>query len=284
MAKKKEETGTAKVRRPARHFKPERRGAERLGCPPDARRHSRCSYPCPGRRPNMTKPAYPRGFQGGCASFVGTLGLLAAAGAAVSCDGGSKSRQPGQTDFTTLDTGSGASRGVGVADAAGAKGGAATATPSVPAPSGRTGTVQEADIYRLSGTRLFYLNTYRGFLIYDVSNPQLPVKVSRLPVYGYPVEMFVEGNTVYALLSDALYLTTVNGQLQFQRHDVSQLVTIDVTDAAHPQILGTLDIIGQLHEGVSRKIDNTIYVVSEQFGGYYWGWVTPDVVPTEQAW
>ena len=70
---------------------------------------------------------------------------------------------------------------------------------------------------------------------------------------------------VYALLRDALYLTEANGKVQFQRHDVSQLVTIDVSDVAHPRILKTLDIIGQLHEGVSRKIDSTIYVVSEQF-------------------
>ena len=149
---------------------------------------------------------------------------------------------------------------------------------------GRVADVQEADIYKLAGTRLFYFNTYRGFIVYDVADAAKPVQLSRLPVYGYPVEMFVEGNVVYALLRDALYLTEANGKLQFQRHNVSQLVTIDVSDVAHPRILKTLDIIGQLHEGVSRKIDSTIYVVSEQFEGYYWGWQTPADQPEEQAW
>ena len=53
--------------------------------------------------------------------------------------------------------------------------------------------MQEADIYKLAGTRLYYFNTYRGFIVYDVADPAKPVRVSRLPVYGYPVEMFVDG-------------------------------------------------------------------------------------------
>jgi hypothetical protein len=105
-----------------------------------------------------------------------------------------------------------------------------------------------------------------------------------LPVYGYPVEMFVEGKVVTALLRDALYLTESEGKLQFQRHNVSQLVSIDVADPAAPRVIKTMDIIGQLHEGVSRKIDKTIYVVSKQWGGYSWGWPTLDSSQQEQAW
>jgi hypothetical protein len=216
--------------------------------------------------------------------------LLSLLPLAASCTGGSgmnEKRSPGQTDFTTLEQGA-PSKGLppSAGAATGAAGGVGSATNAAPAaaPAGRVGEVQEADIYKLSGTRLFYLNTYRGFIVYDVADPKKPVRVSHLPVYGYPVEMFVDGNTVYALLREALYLTQTDGKLQFQRHNVSQLVTIDVTDAQNPRVLKTLDIIGELHEGVSRKIDKTIYVVSEQWGGYYWGWQTPDQMPQEQAW
>ena len=132
--------------------------------------------------------------------------------------------------------------------------------------------VEEADIYKVDKNRLFYLNTYRGFIIYDVADPKNPQRVSRLPVFGYPVEMFVEGNTVYALLRDALYLTQAGGKLEFERHNVSQLVAIDITDPANPKVLKTIDIVGQLREGVSRKIENTIYVVSLLARNYYWGW------------
>ena len=44
--------------------------------------------------------------------------------------------------------------------------------------------------------------------------------------------MYVDGTTVYALIRDALYLTQDGGGQKFQRHDTSQLVTIDVNPAS----------------------------------------------------
>ncbi len=102
-------------------------------------------------------------------------------------------------------------------------------------------------------------------------------------MFGYPIEMFVSGNTVHALLRDSLYLNQVGDQFQYERHNVSQLVTIDISDVNQPRVVGTLDITGQLREGVSRKIDSTIYVVSYFPQSYYWGW-QPDADPKEQAW
>jgi hypothetical protein len=160
----------------------------------------------------------------------------------------------------------------------------AAATPVIP--GGRVADVQEADVYRVANGKLYLLNTYRGFLIYDISDPKKPARLSHLPVYGYPVEMFVENNTVYALLSDSLYLTKINGQLQFQRRDTSQIVTIDISDPANPKLLQAQDLAGQLREGVSRKIDNSIYVVSYQPSGYwYFGWGPQNgQQPNEEAW
>ncbi|HVX97925.1 MAG TPA: beta-propeller domain-containing protein [Polyangia bacterium] len=198
--------------------------------------------------------------------------------------------QPGQTDFTTSSPSSSSNL---PPTAGGAKGGAASGavdnagpqTPTPGAPGGRSADVKEADIYRIDNNRLFYLNTYRGFLAYDVNDAQHPKLLGRLPVYGYPVEMFVEGNTVYALLSDVLYLTQRNGKFAFERRNVSQLVTIDVSDPGHPQLLNATDIVGQLREGVSRKIDDTIYVVSYQPQSYWYGWQSPGLTPPkEQAW
>lgn len=216
-----------------------------------------------------------------------------AAGFAASCGGSNV----GQTEFTTEDQGSsgptqdasmagGTKNGSVLAPSAAGTGTTTTTDMATPgAPSGRDATVQEADIYRIDSDRLFYFNTYRGLIIYDLADPKNPKQLSRLPVYGYPIEMFVTGSTVYALLSDALYLTEVNGKLQFERHYVSQLVAIDVTDLKNPRVLSTTDIIGELREGVSRKIDNTIYLVSYISPNYYWGWgyETTSSQP-EQAW
>ena len=188
---------------------------------------------------------------------------------------------PGQTDFTNTEPANGSglhgsrgggdySTGASNKDSSG-QNAAPPTTPGAP-PSGRDGQVEEADIYKVDKNRLFYLNTYRGFLVYDLKEPKHPKLMSRLPVYGYPIEMFVDKNTVYALIKDALYLTQVKGKLQFSRRNVSQLVAIDISDLSKPKILKTVDIVGQLREGVSRKIQDTIYVVSNISKYYYSGW------------
>ncbi len=210
---------------------------------------------------------------------------------------------PGQTTFvseeptrraTTTDGGAAADAAVssGAGGASGAAGAAGTATPTTNdstskegAPGGRVAEVEEADIYKIDGTRMYYFNTYRGFLVFDIANPTAPKSIARLPVYGYPIEMFVTGTTVYALLRDALYLTQVDGKPVFERRNVSQLVAIDITDPAQPTIIKSVDIIGQLREGVSRKIDSTIYVVSYMPQNYYYGWYYQrGTTAKEQAW
>tara|TARA_B100000609_G_scaffold152751_1_gene124084 strand:+ start:6878 stop:10204 length:3327 start_codon:yes stop_codon:yes gene_type:complete len=191
--------------------------------------------------------------------------------------------QPGQTEFTTEDP-NGGSNNYGPTSDDGARAGGQGTTEAAPsansdtsskapgAPSGRTGTVEEADLYRVSGNLLFYLNTYKGLTVFDVSDRKKPKKISGLPVYGYPIEMFIEKNMVYALVRDALYLSKVNGKFEFQRRHTSQLVSIDISRPSQPRVLQRLDIKGQLREGVSRKIDNTVYVVSYVSRYYWWGW------------
>ena len=220
-----------------------------------------------------------------------SLSLLIAA-----CSGGVTPTTPnditvGQTEFVT-ETANG-SDGRGQEDDLSAPPNGAPVPTSAPenasdsgngAPSGREGQVEEADIYRIDNNNLYYLNTYKGFVIYDFNDPKAPRKISSLPVYGYPVEMFVEGTTLYALLRDVLYLNNKNGTIEFETNHVSQLVTIDVSDLQNPRILSRTDINGQLREGVSRKIDNSIYVVSfiNYWSSWYYQPTDPDV--REQAW
>jgi hypothetical protein len=136
------------------------------------------------------------------------------------------------------------------------------AAPSASEPAARAMGVDEADVYAMAGARLFYLSTYRGFLVYDLTDPQHPVSLARLPIHGYPVEMYVDGDTVHALVRDALYLTEETGALRFERHHVSRLHTIDVSDPAHPRLLATLDIEGRLAPGSSRKVGDALYVAA----------------------
>ncbi len=190
----------------------------------------------------------------------------------------------GQTDFVTDEAGNGSNSDYGSSSERSSQAGPGSNAPSAganadnkssgnqAAPSGRTGTVEEADLYRTFGNMLFYLNTYKGLTLFDLSDPKNPKKLYNLPVFGYPIEMFVTKNTVYALVRDALYMMRTKGKLEFHRRNVSQLVTIDITDPKRPKVLQRFDIKGRLREGVSRKIDNTIYVVSYTPRYYYWGW------------
>src|SRR6185436_4842482 len=91
--------------------------------------------------------------------------LILAALAACEVETPPDSRVTGQTDFTTVEQGGGLNPAAGGGGSGGGAGGAATpATPGPTdrAPAGRVASVEEADIYKLSGTNLFYLNTYRG--------------------------------------------------------------------------------------------------------------------------
>jgi hypothetical protein len=140
-------------------------------------------------------------------------------------------------------------------------------------PSGRTEAVEEADIYRVKGNRLYYFNTYRGLLIYDISDAKSPELLSRVPVFGYPVEMFIDGTKAYVLLRDVLELKErQSGQFYFERHSFSQIVEVDIARASAPKIGVRTNIEGQLREGVSRKVGNTIYVVSHLPRSYRYGW------------
>jgi hypothetical protein len=223
--------------------------------------------------------------RGTLVGLLALFGLLAACNSGGSIDNG---LYPGQTDFLNAEPQNGwgypGMRG-GDGEMASGDSNAPAAPPSAAPPQGRTGEVQEADIYRVDQNRLFYLNTYRGFIIYDLADAKNPVLLSRLPIYGYPIEMFVQGNTVYALIRDALYLTQVQGKLQFKRHNTSQLIAVDISDLKNPKVLQTVDIIGELREGVSRKIDNTIYVVSYRDQNYWYGWnYGSSNTEKEQAW
>ena len=238
-------------------------------------------------------------FGGWLASCFSMLFFLAACGSTPPGPGPNPDPnvKPGQTSFSSEggengngsytgtrgsaenDAGSAAPNAAPGGGSADSKAGAGTQN----APSGREGTVEEADLYRVNGNNLFYLNTYKGLTIFDLSDRKKPKKLSNLPVFGYPIEMFVEKNIAYALVRDALYLVRVNGKFEFRRHHVSQLVSIDISRPTRPRVLQRLDIKGQLREGVSRKIEDTIYVVSYKPRWYWWGWSYNRKETDEQA-
>ena len=133
-------------------------------------------------------------------------------------------------------------------------------------------TLEEADLYRVVGQTLYMLNTYKGFMVYDLSNPSALKKEATLPVFGVPVEMFIEGQHAFVLVRDALRLEKNNGTLSFQRKNVSQLVVLDLSHSHAPKVLQRIDIQGQLRAGVSRKSKTHLHIVAHITNSYQQAW------------
>ena len=199
---------------------------------------------------------------------------------------------PGQTSFTNLEPSAGSFLGGwphygsfgGNCSAGGS--GVAPAAPRDP-PSGRQGRAEEADIYRVEGDRLYYLNAYRGLLVLDIADPKKPALLARLPVYGRPVEMFVEQGAVFALVSDVHGLARKKGTVELKQRSTSQLVVVDTSGGRPPVVTRRLNIRGKLREGVSRRVGDIVYVVSSVSSTHGWGWNMPGKLPgqqQEQAW
>ncbi|MEW5851064.1 MAG: beta-propeller domain-containing protein [Myxococcota bacterium] len=133
--------------------------------------------------------------------------------------------------------------------------------------------VEESDIYKLEGNHLFVLNRYRGLQIIDLSNLDAPRVVGRVPIYGYPREMYVREGRAYVIVSD--YYT-------FWRNEVddglggfygSQLRIIDVSNLTSPHLLGGINLEGDCTD--SRIVGDVMYLVSHRYP-WYWDYTTTD--------
>src|SRR5258708_35370177 len=115
--------------------------------------------------------------------------LVAAASCAVACSSssgngvGGTDRTPDQSDFTSSPPGTnfgnsqsadlgGSSTGTGGGLAPSASNGNATKASAAPASTPRK--VEETDLYRVEGDRLYYLNGYRGLMVFDISTIDHP--------------------------------------------------------------------------------------------------------------
>ncbi len=179
-------------------------------------------------------------------------------------------RAQGQSEFSSIaPNGVGQGKGLGVDD--GAVGGP-TSSPRPEAPgtnnSGSSSTprqVEETDLYRLEGDRLYYLNAYRGLMVFDVSNVDQPRFLGRSPIYGYPHEMIVRNGVATVVVSDwygkmddgtAFYGSIVRG--------------IDASDPTQMKVLGEAPLNGQVRD--TRVVGDVVYAVTEKYP-YYYGWL-----------
>jgi hypothetical protein len=196
--------------------------------------------------------------------------LLALGALAAGCHGKSgpdNQRQPGQTSFVSSPPGGG-----GALRANGAQGAtpAADTNGSSNSSGGTPRTVEETDLYRLEGTRLYYLNGYRGLMVFDVSDVDHPRLLGRSPIYGDPVEMIVRNGVATVVVAD--WFGKLDDGTPFHGSIVRG---IDATDPTNIRILGEALLGGWIRD--TRVVGDVLYAVSEDYGWVY-GWGGPIAV------
>ncbi len=124
---------------------------------------------------------------------------------------------------------------------------------------------EETDIYRVEGDRLYFLNSYRGLLVFDISNPDDPKLLGRSPVFGTPVEMYVQGGLATMVIGD-WYGNDATGA----PFHGSVVRTVDARDPANMKIEGDLQVKGWAKD--MRVVGANLFIVSEDYGWYYGMW------------
>ncbi|MFO0972033.1 MAG: beta-propeller domain-containing protein [Phycisphaerae bacterium] len=164
-------------------------------------------------------------------------------------------------------------------------------------------TIEEADVVKVVGDRVYVLNRYKGLVVIDVASPDSPVVAGSLDVRGRGVEMYVIGERAFVLLSADFYPVYYGDGLPVPatgsgggsagatptdvapivppgplplppEYSGSQLAIINVADAAHPAFVDKLNLVG--YANASRRVGDVIYVVGNNNPGYFYG------VPSDQ--
>jgi hypothetical protein len=174
-------------------------------------------------------------------------------------------RITGQSEFVSAPlAGRGGGKSFGAGDSTA---GDAGATPPAAPGAGKTDParkVEETDLYRLDGDRLYYLNAYRGLMVFDVADVAHPKLLGRSPIFGSPVEMIVRGGIATVIVAD-WYGTMEDGK----PFHGSIVRGIDARDPASIKITGEAKLGGWVRD--SRVVGDVLYAVSEDYGWYY-GW------------
>ena len=209
-------------------------------------------------------------------TLVLTLGSILACSSNNTGQGKTPDLTEGQSDFSSAPP-NGASQGqtpgLAASDgaASGTAGSASTAAPGASngnksggAATAAPRTVEETDLYRLDGDKLYYLNQYRGLMVFDVSDVDHPQLVGRSPIYGSPVEMVVRGGIASVVVAD--WYGSMEDGTPFHGSIVRG---IDARDPANMKITGEALLGGWVRD--TRVVGDVLYAVTEKYGWEY-GW------------
>jgi hypothetical protein len=200
-------------------------------------------------------------------SLVLTLSSLQLACSSDNAPGKTPELVNGQTEFSSAPPSGSNGRDGGLAsgDSDGAESPAAPGGgPSKGNGSATPREVEETDLYRLDGDRLYYLNQYRGLMVFDVTDVDQPKLLGRSPIYGSPVEMVVRNGIASVVVADWY------GKMEDGSPFHGSIVRgIDARDPANMKITGEALLGGWVRD--TRVVGDVLYAVTEK-SAYDYGW------------
>jgi hypothetical protein len=210
----------------------------------------------------------------GLALTAGGCGSGGGGGSFVDIDNGFESDDPsGRSASEKTSAGSSSSGGLS-ADAGAA--GAPSASEGDNASAQRA--VQEADIIKVDGNRLYALSKFGGLAVVDITNPDQMKLLGRKRIDGMPFEMYVQNGRAFVMLNEfgrwVQDATSVYGQWV----QTSEILAFDVTNPAAIAEVSHFDVPGTIAD--SRMVGEAAYVVTYE-NGYCWGCqTTPATIVT----
>jgi len=134
-----------------------------------------------------------------------------------------------------------------------ALGSGAPGTPAVDAPR----AVQESDIWKIQGDRLFFFNQYRGLQVIDIADASAPVLRGALELAAAGEQLHLLGDRHVVLLArDDCQYDAANGQ--------SQILVVRI-DQESPAIVARQAVPGSIQAQENRLVGSVLYLTSQVY-------------------
>ncbi len=120
--------------------------------------------------------------------------------------------------------------------------------------------IEEADILKLVGERLYALSLYRGLLIVDLSNPEDLQILGRHQTYGQPFEMYLRDGIAYIIFS-SYWSYEWDPEEGGELDQSTRILLLDVEDPEAIEELGLFELQGRISD--SRLVGDVLYAVTQ---------------------
>lgn len=200
---------------------------------------------------------------------IGSL-ILGAAACESDVDPVNDTGKPGVFESDVLGNGSHNSNGAALDSSASATGGKNEALPTVAEDADDSGSqaaraIEEADIVKIEGTRLYTLSRYGGLSVIDVSTRDQMRLLGRKRVQAEPFEMYVRDQVVFALYNGYGEYVAGSTEGSWNWVTTSYVMAFDTHDPSHPTVVGKFSIPGTIQD--SRIVGDALYVVGYEGNG-----------------